>query len=335
MAERALPNIFELSFDETVPPSLVHKHSAGNVFITDCKQYGNGLFMCAARVPVQHSLFNEGARSPEADILFYSELGRQASIAISHSFLEVGYDQAFIFQESEASLTENFWRSADRSSPAFSVVIEIKTREIKRRKNGGITAVVAEYAMYNQYCQVFRGSGGWLLQSKAMFERFRRTASQGSPSLDREPLQVTMSPSGLGREHATNVVISLPERDPAEHDELVTTLIVDQNHPYFFDHPCDHVPGMLLLEGCAQLTTIAAARSASARPENVVLYAYDIQFLQFIEHQWPVILKAEISTLNAVWNDLLDELVTVSIVQNGIVCGKARMRVAVPGSSLR
>lgn len=30
-------------------------------------------------------------------------------------------------------------------------------------------------------------------------------------------------------------------------------LQVDENHPYFFDHPLDHVPGILLLEGVSQL----------------------------------------------------------------------------------
>ncbi len=30
-------------------------------------------------------------------------------------------------------------------------------------------------------------------------------------------------------------------------------LIVDQDHPFFFDHPLDHVPGLLLLEGASQL----------------------------------------------------------------------------------
>jgi A-factor biosynthesis hotdog domain len=176
-------------------------------------------------------LFNERGRSPEADILYYTELGRQASIAISHSFLDVDEDQAFIFQESEASLMENFWRSQDRFSPAFSIVIEVRAKEIKRRKNGAITGVLAEYAMYNQYCQVFRGSGEWLLQSEAMFERFRRAAAQSSSPLDREQFRVAMSPSRLGREHATNVVISIPERNAVENGELVSTLIVDQDHP--------------------------------------------------------------------------------------------------------
>jgi A-factor biosynthesis hotdog domain len=92
---------------------------------------------------------------------------------------------------------------------------------------------------------------------------------------------------------------------------------------------------MLLLEGCAQLTSVAAARSADACPEDVVLYAYDVQFLQFIEHQWPVTLQAEMTTLEVVSNELLDATVMVSIIQRDVVSGKARMRVAVPSTSLR
>ncbi len=37
------------------------------------------------------------------------------------------------------------------------------------------------------------------------------------------------------------------------HDCWSATLIVDEAHPYFFDHPLDHVPGILLIAGALQL----------------------------------------------------------------------------------
>jgi hypothetical protein len=41
------------------------------------------------------------------------------------------------------------------------------------------------------------------------------------------------------------------------------TLVVDESHPYFFDHPLDHVPGILLAEGALQLVERAFDDDAS------------------------------------------------------------------------
>jgi len=47
-----------------------------------------------------------------------------------------------------------------------------------------------------------------------------------------------------------NTVISHVQRAPRS---LRAQLLVNEAHPYFFDHPLDHVPGILLLEGVMQL----------------------------------------------------------------------------------
>ncbi|QCK79796.1 hypothetical protein E4K08_26015 [Raoultella ornithinolytica] len=37
------------------------------------------------------------------------------------------------------------------------------------------------------------------------------------------------------------------------HDEGTARLLINQKHRFFFDHPQDHVPGLLLLEGGASV----------------------------------------------------------------------------------
>lgn len=56
---------------------------------------------------------------------------------------------------------------------------------------------------------------------------------------------------------------------------------VDEGHPYFFDHPLDHVPGILLVEA---ITELASARSASER----WVRALDIRFRRFCEKNLPI-----------------------------------------------
>src|SRR5262245_61844033 len=91
-----------LSVEQTVPRSLVHKRSHENVLLTDVQACGQDRFLCAGRFPTAHRFFNDGGRTPRRDILFYTELGRQASLAISHTFLGVGRDEVFIFEGSHA-----------------------------------------------------------------------------------------------------------------------------------------------------------------------------------------------------------------------------------------
>lgn len=63
------------------------------------------------------------------------------------------------------------------------------------------------------------------------------------------PLLAAMwSPRSVGRVSPMDVVLS-----PLE-EQNRWQLRVDTRHPVFFDHPLDHVPGMLLLEAARQAT---------------------------------------------------------------------------------
>ena len=68
---------------------LVHKRAAENVLLTGISTCGDDRFSCTGRLPNDHLFFNDAGRTPRQDILFYTELGRQASLAISHEFLKV------------------------------------------------------------------------------------------------------------------------------------------------------------------------------------------------------------------------------------------------------
>lgn len=53
---------------------------------------------------------------------------------------------------------------------------------------------------------------------------------------------------------AEHSVITNAQRSP---QSLYAQLVVNEAHPYFFDHPLDHIPGILLLEGVLQLLELA------------------------------------------------------------------------------
>ena len=310
-----------LSVEQTVPRSWVHKRSIENVLVTEIRAAGENRFLCAGRIPTAHGFFNGRGRTPRTDILFYTELGRQASLAISHAFLGVTSEDAFIFEGSEAAMTAAAWRATPEAAGDL-VLVEVSVRDATRRRNSALSRAVAEHVMWIGGDVVFRGTGAWTVQPAALYQRLRRGAAARSATQDAADAH---GPSAFPLpEYPGNRVISPIDR---EDGRVTATLIVDERHPYFFDHPCDHVPGMLLLEGCAQIAraTIAAAGSSSSTVPGVA--GYDVNFAQFVECGLPAALTAEVTDSGSADAAFLSRSsVQVTIVQRETVAGTTTMR---------
>lgn len=290
-----------LRVEQTVPRAWVHKRSLDNVLVTEIRACAEDRFICAGRMPTAHRFFNDTGRQPYTDILFYTELGRQASLAVSHAFLNVAADDVFIFEGSHAALTDAVWRSPLPSTE--SVAIEIHVKELTRRKNNAVSRVVTEHTMWIGDQAVFNGTGAFTIQPAAVFQRLRKKAAL-TPAL--------RTPEASG----SNIAIAAPHRHERS-DEFTASLIVDQGHPYFFDHPCDHVPGMLLLEACAQLAFTGYRESTGTRALGI--NAYVTHFTQFVECDVPVTLTASVCADGAAAG--APPKVAVVIAQQGAVCG--------------
>ena len=78
---------------------------------------------------------------------------------------------------------------------------------------------------------------------------------------------------------------------------LVAPLIVDLNNPAIFDHPLDHIPGMLLLEGFRQLALVAADRQLQVGPEQLLLSRCHVVFTRFGEFGLPTQVRADLTSL--------------------------------------
>ncbi|RON09023.1 polyketide synthase [Pseudomonas brassicacearum] len=84
-----------------------------------------------------------------------------------------------------------------------------------------------------------------------------------------------------------NIVIANVRRSP---QSLHAQLVVNEAHPYFFDHPLDHIPGILLLEGVLQLIELAmpplTGRVAYVKTLN-------IKFQQYVQKEGVIDLHLE------------------------------------------
>lgn len=70
------------------------------------------------------------------------------------------------------------------------------------------------------------------------------------------------APPTLRRSPAHTVIANMQQEAGGK---LSAQLVIDESHPYFFDHPLDHVPGILMLEGLLQLAEWQAGDSAWIR----------------------------------------------------------------------
>jgi hypothetical protein len=77
---------------------------------------------------------------------------------------------------------------------------------------------------------------------------------------------------------------------------LAGTLIVDETHPFFFDHPLDHVSGVHLIEAVNQICHVAN-RLAGCRSE--ALTEAKFAFNSFCEKKTPATVKASLEGMQA------------------------------------
>ena len=321
-----------LSFEQTVPRAWVHKRSLDNVLVTEIRAAAADRFICAGRLPTAHGFFNDAGRTPHNDILFYTELGRQASLAVCHAFLDVSTEDVFIFEGSDAEVTDAAWTPADHSR-GDAVVIEIRIRELTRRKNNAVSRVVTEHTMWIGAHRVFHGTGAFTIQPAALFQRLRRaSAARTTAETPGAPQDAATDTRRVRVRCATrtNRVISVSRRTETE-GQFAASLILDHTHPYFFDHPCDHVPGMLLLEACAQLALTAFGETTGV--EAAGISAYDVNFTQFVETGIPTTLTARVDRVEvygATAGDIRWPSVRLVISQQATVCGTATLHLALP-----
>lgn len=82
-------------------------------------------------------------------------------------------------------------------------------------------------------------------------------------------------------------------------DQRRATLLVDQRHPFFFDHPLDHVSGMLLVTGLLDLVRASASPFEDTRGGRRVRLS--IKFARFCELDDRVLLTAEPGAAQGEW----------------------------------
>ena len=265
----------DLSFDSTVSRTMVHRAAVSEVFVTDSAATGDHAYLVAAHLPRRHAFFGDGFDG-HVDPMLCLEVTRQSCVLVAHEYYDIPLDWQFVMTTSsfevlsQAALTE----LARSSRPLIDVAV---TDREPAHGVPNVLRVVATFLIDDR--PAIRFTGGLVAMEPSIYRQLR-----GSATADAIVRPGTRHGSPLdgrlvGRSDRRNVVLSAaPDRRDGWYRGH---LVVDQEHPVFFDHPLDHVPGTLLIEAHRQIASAALVdRAGWALP---LLSRVDVSFDAFCE----------------------------------------------------
>lgn len=269
-----LPPPGRLSFSATVPRHLVHRRAVSEVLLTDWCQSGTDSFVCAAQWSRSHSFYR--IRNGLHDPLLLAETIRQAGLLLCHEAYQVPPGHCFLMHRIEYDTRLD--AMAAGGAPA-EVVLAVRVDELRRRTRS-VTALRLDVQFHRATIPVGRGAGWVQCVEPTLYKRIRSAHRPRVSVQERRPIPVP--PAEVGMVEAGDVVLGLRRHPDAWPLRVVT------EHPVLFDHPLDHVPGMLVLEGMRQ-----AGRALLGWPKSQPT-TFDVTFAQFIEPEVPCAVRAEV-----------------------------------------
>ncbi|MEU1090076.1 ScbA/BarX family gamma-butyrolactone biosynthesis protein [Streptomyces sp. NPDC005576] len=278
----------QLAFERTASRHLVHRRAIGEVLLTD------GWIRLAAhrfRVGAQWSR-GHGFYGPIDDRwhdpLLAAESIRQTSSLVSHVFYDLPRDHPTLMTELSIDLDPSALRLDDRPVDV-ELAIDCSDVTLHGDRLAGMTMDVglsrgATYMGHGRMVfSCMRGS---------VYRRLRGSYADMPVHAPAPPEPV--SPREVGRAAEADVVLGRPlgsggasgSNGAPGRAEGAWPLRVNRAHPTLFDHPTDHVPGMLLLEAARQ-----AAYSLGG-PGAVLVHAMRNRFHRYVEFDTPCLVRA-------------------------------------------
>jgi hypothetical protein len=268
-----------LSFSATVARHLVHRLAVSEVLLTDWCRMGADAFVCAAQWSRSHSFYR--VRDGRHDPLLLAETIRQVGLLLCHEAYQVPPEHRFLMDR--MTYVADLDGLAVGAVPA-EIVLVVRAQELRRRTRSA-SAVRFDVEFLRDEASIGRGAGWVRCIEPALYQRIR--SPQCPPLTVRDQQPPPVPPAQVGVVVADDVVLGQC-RQPGQWPLRILT-----EHPVLFDHPLDHVPGMLVLEGTRQ-----ASRVALGWPD-AHLTTCNIAFSRFIELGEPSSVRATVRQRSA------------------------------------
>ncbi|WP_051342813.1 ScbA/BarX family gamma-butyrolactone biosynthesis protein [Pseudonocardia spinosispora] len=268
------PDPTSLSFSTVVPRHLVHRRAVAEVLLTDWMRLDGDTFLCGAQWPRSHMLYR--VRQGQHDAVFLAETLRQIGILLSHEAFDVPRDHKFMIDQIAWSTTHAGLAAGD--GPA-DLVVRVTVAQARRRTRTAMGLRV-DVEFVRDGVVIATAGGVTRCLAPGVYDRLRGL----DPDSSRGPVAVAppVEPSSVGVHTADEVTLG----EAVGESEWPLRALVE--HPVLFDHPLDHIPGMLILEAARQ-----SGRLLLGRPDAQVL-GCDLSFSRFIELDRPSTLRATV-----------------------------------------
>lgn len=260
-----------------VLPQHVHKTDPVEVLLTGWAATGPDSHTVTARWPGAHPFYAPVGGLP--DPLLVAETVRQAIPLLSHRAYDAPMDHRQSWSDFGFALDSPAYAAAARAGAEPRVELRIACSDAVRR-GGRLCSLTLDAGIRLNGVPVGVARTTFANHSPAIYRRLRGPYADLQHATARAlPPGAPLPAARTGRTHPRDVVLSAtahPRR---------TELRVDLGHRVLFDHPVDHIPGMLMLEAARQ------AAHAATHPRPMLLVGIDCQFSRYGELDAPCTLQ--------------------------------------------
>ncbi|MFG2129928.1 ScbA/BarX family gamma-butyrolactone biosynthesis protein [Streptomyces sp. NPDC048751] len=256
----------------TVPRQLVHRAAVAETYLTGWNRTGADRFAVSAQWPRAHGLHVSSDWSAY-DPLLVVETVRQSGTLLMHTGYDVPLDHQFVLQEFQVDTFPEHLFVGPR--PA-ELVVEIDFTQVRYR---GTRPASARYqaSVLRAGALVATADVAFTCVGPAVYRRLR--GGRAPETVSAVPVPPGLPPAAVDRVQPGDVVLA-PDDRPDRWQLRVHTA-----HPVFFDHPLDHVPGMLLMEAARQAAHLRSS-------DREVPVSYHATFHRFAELDQPAWIEA-------------------------------------------
>lgn len=229
-----------MEYTRTVPRHLVHRHAVAEVFLTDYRIESDSAYQVAVQLPVSHRIFD--VSSEQHDPLGVAEAFRQAVVLLCHTRYEIPLHYKFLMETFSFEMLDALDVQPVAEPLSFSMTADNLTHRDGAVSGVEVSGILREGNRHVARCKaVARGV------SPEGYRRIRQGREDHRPSRRILPSGTAVVGSErVGRLTDGDVLIST---DPARHTMFCTP---DPRNHSLFDHPVDHIPGMILFEAARQ-----------------------------------------------------------------------------------
>lgn len=273
----------QLGYESTVGRSLVHRESLAEVFLTDIRRIDGNTYASAAQLPRSHAYYGDHLLRPSTyDPILLLEACRQAALAGAHHCYGVPGDHKFILTHLDIHLAQPRRIVVGRAPCRLSILVTTRSRKVR---DGRTTGIDYEMMLITEGAEIGRAALGLRFKSAPEYTALRLknrggvTFPSSADSADSVP-GTRLQPHLVGRADPDNVILT-----DAQTTSWGTQAVLraPTGHASMFDHPQDHVPGMVLAEAARQLALYSVMERYGVSAVKAFPTDLTVTFSQFAE----------------------------------------------------